>query len=80
MEYRVYVPAIYTNEVIRALAHDPALSTVELLRELRYYFNKQDDAGYPAPIGYFEVQFDEQFIVCLANNKRTIRVLGAMRV
>lgn len=77
MAYRVFVPARLTDEVAEALGYDPALDTVGLLRELRYYCNKRAEAGRPAPLGDFEVMFDERLRLSLNNSGGTVRVLKA---
>jgi hypothetical protein len=78
MAYKVYVPAKLTDEVAEALMYDPALDTVGLLRELRYYCNKRAEAGRPVPSGGFELMFDGRLRLWLNNANGTVRVLKAI--
>jgi hypothetical protein len=77
MTYKVYVPARLTDEVAETLTYDPALDTVGLLRELRYYCGKRAEAGRPVPSGDFELRFDERLRLSLSNENGKIRVMQA---
>jgi hypothetical protein len=75
---KVYVPAKRTNEIAAALTYDPALDTVGLLRELRYYCMKREEAGRPVPAGNFELQYDCILRLSIRHEGNKVLVMGVV--
>ena len=76
--HKVYVPAKMTNSVASALTYDPALDTVGLLRELRYYCTKREKAGRPVPAGDFELQYDCRLRLAIRHKGNKVLVIGVV--